>query len=519
MATSFNLIHEPFIPTLSLTGQVRLVSISEALTNASSYRTVRHASPLVTVAIHRLLLAILQRIFGAHPTPDQAEWWREGRFPADSINTYFARWQSHFDLFNPERPFLQVPDFSLEISKRPWTALAAELSSGNNKLLFDHSLDDEPKLLAPAQAAQLLLACQCFSLSHRTVFKYAANAPSASAALIMAEGQNLFETLVLNLLPQVQSEHRRDVAIWEREQPLRVADLRLGRTEGFRGPAQLYAFPSRSLRLAPETVNGEVAVHWVAVASGVTLEDVAGTFGDPMASYRVDEKRGRIALGLNPDRAFWRDFQALRPFHGSKAKDWQSPTVLNHALELFNALDRYGGMAVTVCAQANDKAKIDLWRIERFALPSELLRDEAAWESISHALSEVEHVGKVLSDACFQLACHLLAPEKGKADTQRASALKASFPMPPAYWTAMAQHFVFWLEQFSSFEDEQARRRAWLARTAQALEAAWKLADTVVSTDYRGDKALMEASRLVRRQRNALKQLIESPQPEKETAL
>ena len=59
----FSLIEEPWIPCIDLEGRNVEHSIRETLLEAHQLREVCDDSPLVTVAIHRLLLAILYRAF------------------------------------------------------------------------------------------------------------------------------------------------------------------------------------------------------------------------------------------------------------------------------------------------------------------------------------------------------------------------------------------------------------------------------------------------------------------------
>ena len=57
MATpSFNLIDQPFIPCVTREGQHAEFSLLETLTRAHEIRELCDESPLVTIALHRLLL-------------------------------------------------------------------------------------------------------------------------------------------------------------------------------------------------------------------------------------------------------------------------------------------------------------------------------------------------------------------------------------------------------------------------------------------------------------------------------
>lgn len=235
-----NLIDEDWIPVRDMDGAVRRVSISTTLIEASSFRDISHASPLVIVAIHRLAgFAILQRVFGASRLEDRARWGQAGRFPPEALNAYFDRYRDRFNLFDLQRPFLQVADMTPEMSSRPWTALAAASASGNNKTLFDHSLDDAPAVLDVHDAALVLLAAQATALGGgRSAFQYTSHAPSATASLVLVEGDNLFKTLLLNLIGQTVAQHQQDIAIWEREVPLSVERMRSGPELAYRGIAR-----------------------------------------------------------------------------------------------------------------------------------------------------------------------------------------------------------------------------------------------------------------------------------------
>ena len=111
---SFNLIDEPWIPCAPPGGEEpRLLSLRAALTNAHEWREIMDDSPLVVVALHRLLIAILHRVYRG---PRNVEAWRaiqaHGRFDAASIGQYLDEWRPRFDLFDVEHPFYQVAEMA-----------------------------------------------------------------------------------------------------------------------------------------------------------------------------------------------------------------------------------------------------------------------------------------------------------------------------------------------------------------------------------------------------------------------
>ncbi len=64
MDSQFNLVDKPWIPCIRQDGQVVELSLRDTLAQAHTLRELGGESPLVTVALHRLLLAILHRVYG-----------------------------------------------------------------------------------------------------------------------------------------------------------------------------------------------------------------------------------------------------------------------------------------------------------------------------------------------------------------------------------------------------------------------------------------------------------------------
>ena len=62
---SFDLVDKGWIPCLRLAGNERVeMGLRDVLAQAPTLREIYDPSPLVTVSLHRLLLAILHRNFG-----------------------------------------------------------------------------------------------------------------------------------------------------------------------------------------------------------------------------------------------------------------------------------------------------------------------------------------------------------------------------------------------------------------------------------------------------------------------
>ncbi len=490
---SLSLVTEPWIPVRTLEGRLVEVGLREVLLQANAYQRIEDASPLVVAALHRLLLAVAHRALLGPTNPEQAvEWWENG-FPEGVINDYLTRWEDRFDLFNPEHPFYQVPDFTLELSSRSWTALAAELNSDNSKVLFDHTEVANPHSIKPAEAARLLVAHQTFALSAgKSVLAHTVTAPVATAALVLVVGDNLRETLCLNMVSKSSSVWEADKPVWELEPPT-IEQMKKGPKQTASGLVQRYTWLTRSIHLEPEEEAGETAVRWMAYASGVRYESDGDL--DPMVAYRKDDERGYLPIGFRRDRGFWRDFLALLPHQGHTSK-YQSPQVVNRAVDLYRWSDRpKQPLRTWVLGQASvsGRAKIELWRSETFNLPTALLSDKETYGVIRWALEQAEQAGKMLNAAVQHLAASLLSAGNRQPLKSDVTKLVNSFPLYYPYWSNLEVRFSGLLARLTPDFSEEGVKAYWIKAVSDAAKFAWTKTIQSLGSDARALRAQASA--------------------------
>ncbi|ORI17030.1 type I-E CRISPR-associated protein Cse1/CasA [Rhodococcus sp. 1168] len=89
---SFNLIDEPWIPSRSVDGESRLMSISGVLADSASLAAVLGDVPTQAFAIQRVLIAIIRRAidWGADPMSTWTSIWKGGKLPTQQIEGYLA---------------------------------------------------------------------------------------------------------------------------------------------------------------------------------------------------------------------------------------------------------------------------------------------------------------------------------------------------------------------------------------------------------------------------------------------
>ena len=481
MQHSFNLVTKPWLPVRFQNGHFREVSLRDVLLQAHDIKQLEDPSPLVLAALHRFLLAVLHRVLeGPSGIGETTSTLQKGQFPTEKIEGYLGRWIQHFDLFDPSRPFYQVSDFELDESKRaPISRLAPELASGNNALLFDHSVDENPEPREGAECSRWLITHQTFALGGgRSPFKYTKHAPIATFAMIIPLGNSLFETLCFNLVPYPPEEREWDAPVWE-EMPPSQAVLKAGPERVARGRTDKYTWLSRTLLLHPEGPNERPFVKLVSYASGVGLKGDAGInwwLDDPMVAYREDPKRGVLALALRPGRAFWRDFSALVPAPESK-HGYRQPSSIENAQEVLERTDRDLPLRVAVYAQANKQAKLELWRAEAYPLPHSALGDSGR-RIVEVCLQAAEDAGAALNRSARVLATKLLTTNDDRTpDPRQVADLVNTFPTNPKYWASLELAFT---ELIGKLSEPAEDAYDWWCN--QVRHAAWEALKHAVST-------------------------------------
>lgn len=496
--SQFNLIDEAWIPVRTLDDKRRELGIRDTLLQAKEIAVIEDPSPLVTASLHRFLLAVLYRALEGPADIDQAKNWFKSGLPGEKIDAYLERWRDRFCLFDERHPFFQIPDFEPKVW-RAWTVLAAEHNADNAKVLFDHIDITRPDAVSPAAAARWLLATQTFSVSAgKSELSHTGTAPSATAAMVLPLGRQLEDNLLLNLVPQHRPVLAGDLPVWERE-PESVGRLKAGPERSIAGYADRYTWRTRSIRLRGEAHGG---VGTLAFASGV--ENASKDSIDPMLGYRIDDRNGKLPIQFR-DRGLWRDFDSLLPDDAKLA-----PEVIEHATALTRFDRARFPRSVMVLGQSNNKAKIEFWRLERFALPEALLGERSIRTEIHDLLADAEASQQALWRACERFARDLLSRGERKPDSKDISRFVEQIPVSAVYWSTLEAAFHEVLRQYTADADPDTIRLGWLKTVRNALRDAWQRHAASVSTsDAWAIRALMRAEAHVNKQVGALNKEIQ----------
>ncbi|WP_232822467.1 type I-E CRISPR-associated protein Cse1/CasA [Thermus sediminis] len=483
MEAKFNLVDEPWIPVLREERVVE-VGIREALLEAPTILRIETPSPLEEAALHRLLLAVLHRALeGPRRPEDVLDWWRAGRFPKKPIEDYLNHFRDRFFLFHPEAPFLQVADLP-EDKPLPWSKLLPELASGDNPTLFDHTTEENVPKATYAQATRALLVHQTFALGgllRRYGVPSAQDAPVVRSALFLPTGENLLQTLLLNLVPYPQEE---DAPIWE-VPPLRLQDLEGAKTEWpLSGRTRVYTWPSRGVRLLDE---GD-GVRFMGYGPGVKPSEAV--YRDPMVAQRLDAKVKVEFLRFSKEKSFWRDFSAMLPRQGGKVA-----ATVDHAQDLQNKLQDEeegweGQVALRVLGQVSELGKDKVLDVRRevYPLPTGLLSPKGE-ENLEKALKAAEELGQGL----FHLVLEVAWAVMGERDRQELKNFARSLPLERLYWHALDGAFPRFLAQV----EKKDSLELWREELKGAARGAWEATRLFLGTEARHLKALAEGERLL----------------------
>jgi len=503
----FNLIDEKWIPVRFPDGTRDELGIRDTLLRSKEIAGIEDPSPLVVAALHRFLLAILYRALEGPTDIARAKVLFKAGLPGEKISAYLKKWRNRFWLFDEKYPFGQIPTFESK-TLRAWTVLATEHNADNAKVLFDHADVEVPGTISESAAARWILATQTFSVScGKSELSHTGTAPSATAAMVLPIGRDLQDTLMLSLVPQNRVLAADDYPLWERE-PESVESLKEGVERTVSGFADLYTWRVRSIRLVE---NDTGRVEKLAFASGVGNSSVDQI--DPMLGYRIDDKRGKLPIQFR-DRGLWRDFDSMLPDEMHLA-----PQVIEHATTLTRSIRERFPRSVMIFGQANNKAKIEYWRMERFALPEALTGDRHIRTEIRQLLAMAEESQTALWQACSSFARDMLRKGENGPTKDDIKKFVAQMPVNSLYWSTLESRFQEILGEYTLEKNPDDIRCQWLKSIRDTMRSAWEQHRASVSMgDAWAIRAVVKAEGLVWRKLKELNDEIVKLEPQKEVA-
>lgn len=325
----FNLLDEKWILVRKSDCTVDELSLTDALLKSHEYVELAGELPTQNVSILRLMLAVLHTVFSRYspqgePSPlydsDDAEYrwkelWNAGRLPEKPIKEYLASVHDRFWLFHPDRPFYQTEAAKIGTEYTASKLNGAVSESGNKIRLFCGCTGVQKSELSYSEAARWLLYVNNYDdTSSKPKGK---NLPSPGAGwlgklgLITIRGNNLFETLVYNL---ILLNHKRNFSevwgpecpAWEPDVPNTAERAEIPMPDNL---SELYTLQSRRLWLNRDDNEKVIGYN---LLGGDFFEKV-DAFIEPMTVWSKVKGNERAGEKFQPRRhdssvQMWREF-------------------------------------------------------------------------------------------------------------------------------------------------------------------------------------------------------------------
>jgi len=355
----FNLVQDPWVRCLLLDGTVDELSLRDVFQRSGRIRRLAGELPTQDYAVLRVLLAIVCRstpdITAGNATEVWQEQWEDRSLLNDRALDYLEGTENCFELFDPERPFMQVADLHTASGKADSVGrIIADVPSGHQ--YFTTRAGKGLESLSYAEAARWLIHTHAFDPSG--IKSGAVGDPrvkggkgypigtgwAGATGGVYFEGATLSETLLLNLdLAAMLRSDVDDRPVWERGPLLPAEEQRPAGESRPTGPSDVFTWPSRRIRLIP----GDGAVRNVLVSNGDALAP-QNMDRDPMTAMRFSRPQtAKLKTPVfmprehDPERTIWTGVASLLA-REQQARSDREGTVLYKAPDVVTWVARLG---------------------------------------------------------------------------------------------------------------------------------------------------------------------------------
>ena len=498
----FNLCNEPWIPVLYVSGQTQEVSLKQLFDESNSIRKIHSGDATTDVAILGVAVVIFFRAV-LENKEEYGELYREPKKWIQNISLggseqlyfvqdYLKKYQDRFNLFDAERPFMQVAD--LHTSKgevKPVSRLVLDSESEYFSMRAEQALTS----LSYAEAARYLVTVQAYDYSG--IKSGAVGDPRVkggkgyplgvgwygTTGKIIVHGENLIETLLycidyeqlLNVEKVKGKSHRialQDKSVWERELPDTAAPraYKGGDPTKYKdepapavGMCEILTWQSRRVRLFPE--NGRVT--GVLVSNGDKWFD-RNTYTDPLTAYRFSKNQSTqtnpvwMPKAHSAERTLWRGVDALlmRLDSSQIKQDKPAPVIRQISSGKYFPAGAKANVQLVGMVYGNQSAVIEGTIDESLSLELALLTEQGA--RISTTVRENIQITMDAAIALGQYAGNLLRAA-GKEYEFRPSVTESILHR-------MEDEFRSWLADLSVYDDVSTQAAKWQSKVRRILE-------------------------------------------------
>ncbi|MFC9261298.1 type I-E CRISPR-associated protein Cse1/CasA [Streptomyces hydrogenans] len=426
----FNLVKDPWLRTLSQSGESAEQPLQETLFDAHLIAGLSLPSPTIMPAVLRqVLLPVVVHALGV---PRSAEEWgrwftQDGFSPEqrEKLAKYLDEHRARFDLFSDRTPFAQAAGLETPKGETKSVALLVpSMASGNNVPVFSCLTEGETLELRPADAALWLLHAQCWDTAaiktgavgddKMKSGKTTGNptGPLGQLCVVMPLGRTLYETILLNLPVDYDGQAARGVPQWAAGPATAAWESRPARDL-----LELWTWQSRRIRLiAVETPDGP-RVTRVVLAAGDRLT-ATPPFEPHTAWTHVAKPRAgqspRYPRRHRPGRSAWQGLNALLALAVPEESDGVSTSLL---------LRQAGELYAQGCLPVDYPLRVATYGVEygnQSAVVEHVMADEVPLPAAALAASH-QDLCQLLLEAVTQADRAAFALDRMLADLRRAA--------------------------------------------------------------------------------------------------
>lgn len=372
---SFNLVTEPWIQVLDKDGNSKEVSVLDVFENAASYQRLAGDMASQDLVILRLLVAILTTVYSRVDVNGKNYEWltldekmhikeadEEDYEYDDLVNTwqllyknekfsksvaqYLKENSSKFDFLGDD-PFYQVnkdvydeevpANKKVNIKSPKGTVDIKQINrtiseSNNSPAIFSPRTRQTKNEMNLAQLVRWIITYQSFTgVTDKTKVNSKKKFSVSAGWLyglnpVFAQGENLFQTLMLNLV--FPEEYKEEKAFWEFENAIEYIEFL--KDEPFARDlsiSTLYTLWSRMLHI--EWIDDEPIIF----TAGLPKLDSTEAFVEPMTTWRRNTKTGEVYPATKHltdlTKAMWRNFgQYVRTTDSDELEDMHEPEII-----------------------------------------------------------------------------------------------------------------------------------------------------------------------------------------------
>lgn len=520
---TFNLVTDPWVAVCDKKGNVQTVSMRDVFKHAQYYTDLAGEVKAQDVAVMRFLLAVATTVYMRVNQDGQAyenfndlteeqqnkvllQTWEDlhnsGHF-SDVILQYLDAYQARFDLFNSLFPFGQVTrdEFTSVIAKSidkgnvgrvNYKQMNRMINESNNSVsTWSHANYFDKHKIEVSDFIRWLIAYQAYTGSTDKLKLKGVNAATfAGGCLVItptyAKGENLFETLMLNLKLHVDKYTKAvQRPIWEMD----FKDL-VKRRKTRTLPdnlAELYTMPSRL-----------VYINWIGsqpeiYVAGLPKVNYNNGFIEPMTPWHKADGVFHPDVKRIDDlpKSIWQGYGSFTSLdqntHQLGIAQWLQYLCNQNALPkdyVINLADAGFIKSANAMAQTPEVSYADDFKIDAGVLLSD--DGDSHW---SHVIIKMIDKTQKIAKAYYGLAMAVCELDGSSEDTAKKVVVKHM----TGFYNTIDAPFKGWIEDIKPSDDSSKQTKKWEKTLAKLLEYQTdKLKDTATGKALQGTLTIDE---------------------------